>query len=92
MLLVDFRGRPEGPYDPSYREMRMHIRAKMLTGDEITLSVKSTNTIREVKAKIDDQKRTLVDRVIFAGRQLEDGWTLAGEQSVAGCVEKLDRV
>ena len=69
----------------------MQIFVKTLAGKTIPLNDKSNDTIADVKLKIQAKERVPCDqqRLVFAGREPEDGRTLADSNILNGSLVHL---
>jgi len=60
----------------------MQLFIKTLTGKTFTIETESTDSVDSVKTKIEDVEGIPIDqiRLVYVGRQLEDGRTLSNYQ------------
>jgi len=57
----------------------MQIFVKLITGENITLEVESSDTVEAVKGKIEEKEGipARIQRLVFGGNELQEGRTLA---------------
>ncbi|KAK7268595.1 hypothetical protein RIF29_21296 [Crotalaria pallida] len=73
------RQQPKSSTHGSVPRGKMHIFFETLSKEKIMVAVESSNTVHEVKAMIMTEKGIPIhqQRLVYQGRQLDDGYTLA---------------